>query len=234
MIAALLACGALSPLSPLPGQLAALCARLDVSGHGITAAPARYLPGPWLSVLTQYQQRETGAAPVRDGCAAAAVLLPGLDGIQFAILGLHNCEDSTIMHMHASGPAAHRAYMPNERYSWAPIWIRDSGGGWHATRTSGQSEMNGRNRATPGDRATAEPRHDLDRGTGNRAIGGGRRPAPAPLGNTLGPASRTPIEGTAQAVTGGNPVAHHNDGSLHQTLFACTFWRGRSCIFASN
>ena len=36
-IAALQACGALSPLSPVPGQLAALCATLNVSGHGITA-----------------------------------------------------------------------------------------------------------------------------------------------------------------------------------------------------
>ena len=142
VISALLECGALSPLSPVPGQLATLCARLNVSGHGITAAPARDLPGPWLSVLTQYQQRETMPAPVRDGCAAAAVLLPELDGIQFATLGLHNCEDSTIMHMHASDPA-HTAYRPDERYSWPRIWIRDSRGRWHATRTSGRSGMNG-------------------------------------------------------------------------------------------
>jgi hypothetical protein len=42
-IAALQACGALSPLSPVPGQVAALCASLDVTGHGITARPARQL-----------------------------------------------------------------------------------------------------------------------------------------------------------------------------------------------
>jgi hypothetical protein len=46
VIAALEAAGALSPLSPVPGRLAALCARLRVSGHGITAAPAHHLPGP--------------------------------------------------------------------------------------------------------------------------------------------------------------------------------------------
>jgi len=51
-IAALHACDAQSPLSPVPGQLAALCASLDVSGHGITARPARNLPGPWLSMPT--------------------------------------------------------------------------------------------------------------------------------------------------------------------------------------
>jgi hypothetical protein len=143
VIAALQDCGALSPLSPLPGQLAALCARLNVS-HGITAPPARDLPEPWLSVLAQYQQRETGSAPVRDGCAAATVVLPELDGIRLAILGLHNCQDSTILHMHASDPACHMAYGPIELYSWPPpIWIRDSDGRWHATRTSGRSGMDG-------------------------------------------------------------------------------------------
>jgi hypothetical protein len=136
-------CGALPPLSSVPGQLATLCARLNVSGHGITTLPARGLPEPWLSVLTQYQQRETGAAPVRDGCAAAAVVLPELDGIRLSILGLHNCEDSTILHVHASGPACHTACGPDELYSWPPIWICDSGGRWHATRTSGQSGMDG-------------------------------------------------------------------------------------------
>ena len=143
VIAVLQECGALSPLSPVLGQLAALCALLNVNGHGITVPPARDLSGPWLSVLAQYQQRETRAAPVRDGCAAAALVLPELDGIRLAILGLHNCQDSTILHMHATGPACHTAYGPNDLYSRPPIWIRDSGGCWHATRTNGSSGMNG-------------------------------------------------------------------------------------------
>jgi hypothetical protein len=79
-IAALQACGALSPLSLVPGQLAALCASLDVSGHGITARPARQLPGPWLSMLAHYRRRKPEQALGRDGCAAAAVALPELDG----------------------------------------------------------------------------------------------------------------------------------------------------------
>jgi hypothetical protein len=60
-----------APLSPVPGQLATLCARLNLNGHGITTLPARDLPEPWLSVLTQYQHRDTGrrrhatAAPPR-------------------------------------------------------------------------------------------------------------------------------------------------------------------------
>jgi hypothetical protein len=94
-------------------------------------------------VLTQYQHRDTGAAPVRDDCAAAAAVLPELDGIQLTILGLHNCQDSSTLHMHASGPACHIIYGPDEPYSWPAVWICDSGGHWHATRTSGQSGMNG-------------------------------------------------------------------------------------------
>jgi hypothetical protein len=101
VIAALLQCGALPPLSPVPGQLATLCARLNLAGHGITAPPARDLPEPWLSVLTH------------------------------------------IVHMHATGPACHTACGPDEHSSWPPVWICDSGGRWHATRTSGQSGMNG-------------------------------------------------------------------------------------------
>jgi len=142
VIAALQECDALPRHSPVPGQLAALCARLDAAGHGITTPPARDLPEPWLSVLTQYRQGETGRAPARDGCAAAAAVLPELDGIQLTILGLHNCRDSSVLHMHASGPACHTAYGPDELYSWPPIWICDNGGRWHATRTGGQSGMN--------------------------------------------------------------------------------------------
>ena len=63
IIAALQACGALSPLSPVPGQLAALCAGLNVDGHGITAPPADDLPEPWLSMLACYRRRKTRARP---------------------------------------------------------------------------------------------------------------------------------------------------------------------------
>jgi hypothetical protein len=143
VIAALVACGALSPLSPVPGWLAALCARLNLSGHGITAPPVRNLPEPWLSVLTQYQRRQTRTAPVHDGFAAGTVVLPELDGIQLAIVGLHNCENSTIVHMHATGPACHTAYGPNEPYWWPPLWILDSGNRWHVTRTGGRSGQSG-------------------------------------------------------------------------------------------
>ncbi len=143
VIAALQAAGVLSPLNPVPGQLAALCARLDLAGHGITEPPARDLPEPWLSMLAYYQRRKTRAAPARDGCAAVAAVLAELDGVTLAILGLHNCAGSTVLHMHASGPMADVSYAPEELYYWPVIWIRDSGGRWHTTRTRGRSGMNG-------------------------------------------------------------------------------------------
>jgi Sigma-70, region 4 len=137
-IAALHACGALSPLSPVPGQLAALCETLDVSGHGITARPARQLPGPWLSMLAHYRRRRPDQALGRDGCAAAAVALPELDGIRLAILGLHNADGSTVLYGHASGITPPGPGGPPEAELDFPlrIWVRDSRGQWHATRAT--------------------------------------------------------------------------------------------------
>src|SRR6185437_12793576 len=63
VIAALQAAGALSPASPVPGQFAALCGRLHLSGHGITAAPARELPEPWLHMLAHDRRGQAGTAP---------------------------------------------------------------------------------------------------------------------------------------------------------------------------
>jgi hypothetical protein len=110
------ACGALSPLSPVPGQLSALCARLNVAGHGITEPPARDLAEPWLSVLAHCQRRKTRPAAARDGGAAAAAVLPELDGITLAILGLHTCQGGTVVHAHASGPMCHVTRQPDELY----------------------------------------------------------------------------------------------------------------------
>jgi hypothetical protein len=44
IVAALHAAGVLPPDSPVPGQLAGLCARLGIDGHGITAPPDGDLP----------------------------------------------------------------------------------------------------------------------------------------------------------------------------------------------
>jgi hypothetical protein len=143
VMAALQECGALPPLSPVPGQLAALCAGLGVNGHGITAPPARDLPEPWLSLLASYRRRKPRTATERDGCAAAAAVLPELDGIRLAILGLHNCQDSTVLHMHASGPNTDAIHGEDYLYPWAIIWVRDNCGRWHATRTLARSPRPG-------------------------------------------------------------------------------------------
>jgi hypothetical protein len=142
VIAALQAADAWSPLSAVPGQFAALCDRLHLTGHGITAQPARDLPAPWLSMLAKDHRGQAGMASASDGGAAAAVALPELDGITLALLGLHNCEGRTVMHMHASGPMSQVSYEPTELYYWPVTWIRDNAGRWHATRKLGQSGIN--------------------------------------------------------------------------------------------
>ena len=81
VIAALAAAEVLSPLSRVPGQLAALCASLRISGHGITVPPAAELPEPWVSLLAHYQRRKPDPALPRDGHAAVAAALPELDGV---------------------------------------------------------------------------------------------------------------------------------------------------------
>ncbi len=146
IVTALTEAGALPAASPLPGQLAALCARLGVDGHGITtraaahaqaATPARDLPGRWLSVLTQYQQ--SGSARVPDGCAVATAALPELDGLRLTLLGLHNCAGGTFLHLYGTGPAAGRIQLDPDLYTWPSIWILDGNGRWHVTRVSGQA-----------------------------------------------------------------------------------------------
>jgi hypothetical protein len=86
-----------------PGQLAGLCARLGISGHGITAPPAADLPEPWHSLLTRYHRRKPQAGPAPGILAATAAGLPERDVATIAILGLHHGEPGSILHMLASG-----------------------------------------------------------------------------------------------------------------------------------
>ena len=139
VIAALQASGVLPLRSPVPGQLAALCARLDVTGHGITAPPARDLPEPWLSVLAQRQRATARPVSVRDGCAAVAAALPDLDGTRLSILGLTSSADGTVLHAHGSG-LTHYYYGWPEKNLAPAIWIHDSRGRWHATRADSYHE----------------------------------------------------------------------------------------------
>ena len=139
IIAALEAADALSPLSPVPARLAALCASLDIGGHGIAVPPAHDLPEPWLSLLAHYQRRKPDLAPMRDGYAAAVADLPELDGIRLALLGLQHTGGSSSLRVLARGrmpvtPA--RSLGVNLAFPLS-VWLRDSGGRWHATNPAG-------------------------------------------------------------------------------------------------
>jgi NAD(P)-dependent dehydrogenase (short-subunit alcohol dehydrogenase family) len=122
----------------IPQQVAALSATLNISGHGITAPPARQPPGPWLSVLAHYRRRKLEQALRCDGCAAAAVAFPELDGIRLALLGMHNVDGGTVLYGHASGMTLAGSRRPPGAELDFPlrIWVRDGGGRWHATRAA--------------------------------------------------------------------------------------------------
>jgi hypothetical protein len=134
IIAGLEAVDVLSPLSPVPGRLAALCASMRISGHEIAAAPTDDLPEPWLSLMAYYQRRRPDTAPVRDGYAAVTAALPELDGIRLALVGLHNTRGSTVLHVLARGVTREERRGPHGVEMDFPlsIWLRDNGGRWHA------------------------------------------------------------------------------------------------------
>jgi hypothetical protein len=135
IVAALQACGAVAPSSPVPAQLAALCQQLELSGHGITTPPADRLPEPWQNVILQFMR-----GPAAPGLARSAVVagaLPEVEGIGLTVLGLHDKGDRTVAFMHASGATGDESFELN---TWPVIWIRDSGGWWHATSTGGSAD----------------------------------------------------------------------------------------------
>jgi hypothetical protein len=132
-VAALEAAEALSPLSPVPGRLVALCAGLSVSGHGITAPRARKLPEPWFSLLAYWLLRNPDTVPAHDGFAAVTTVLPELDGIRLVLLGVHNGDGNSWLHAHAAGRLPDEQYGPFGLDASFPLsfWIRDSGRRWH-------------------------------------------------------------------------------------------------------
>jgi hypothetical protein len=135
IVTALQACGAVAPSSPVPAQLAALCQHLQLSGHGITTPPADRLPEPWLNVISQFMRGPRARRPARSAVVAGA--LPEVEGIGLTVLGLHDSGDRTVVFMHASGTTGDASFELN---TWPVIWIRDSDGGWHATRDGGSAD----------------------------------------------------------------------------------------------
>ena len=138
IVAALHAAGVLPPDSPVPGQLAGLCARLGITGHGITAPDAGDLPEQWHSMLSR---RRGPQPPPGPGILAATVVeLPELDGATIAIAGLHHGERGTIMHLLATGVTLEGDCPYARGVRPLPVlWIRDSDGRWHTTRLDGLS-----------------------------------------------------------------------------------------------
>ena len=129
VVAALAATGTLPSVSPVPGQVAALFARLGITGHGITAPPAHDLPQPWRSLLV-YQNRKPDPPPAWDGFAAVAATLPELNGIRLALLGMLSLGRKTVLYLRASGQAG--AGEPADQDIPLSVWVRDSDGRWHA------------------------------------------------------------------------------------------------------
>jgi len=144
-VAALEAAEVLSPHSPVPARLAALCASLGIGGHGIAAAPAPDLPEPWLSMLTHYHRRKPDAAPAGDGFAAVAAALPELEGIRLVLLGLHNFDGGTWMDALALGrlPGLQQGPLGVDMAFPLSMWVRDGAGRWHAARPAGWSDEGG-------------------------------------------------------------------------------------------
>jgi hypothetical protein len=138
IVGALEAADVLSPLSPVPARLATLCASLNIGGHGLAVPPALELPEPWLSLLAHYQRRKPDPAPAREGYAGLAADLPELDGIRLALLGLHHTGEGSSLHVLARGlmPASHPGPLGLDRGFPLSIWVRDSGGRWHAARAA--------------------------------------------------------------------------------------------------
>jgi hypothetical protein len=139
IIAGLEAVDVLPPLSPVPARLAALCASLRLGGHQITATPADDLPEPWLSLLAYYQRRRPDTTQVRDGFAAVTAVLPELDGIRLALVGLHNTQGTTVLHVLAWGVRRQAQLGPHGINLDFPLsfWLRDDGGRWHAAHPAG-------------------------------------------------------------------------------------------------
>jgi hypothetical protein len=142
IVAALHASGALPPASPVPGQLAGLCTRIGIPGHGITAPPAD-LPEPWHSMLTRPRRLPQAGPGI---VAATKAELPELDGTRITIVGLHhstivglhNSATQTIVHMLVTGVTREDDWTYGRVVRPLPtLWVRDSSGRWHATRTNG-------------------------------------------------------------------------------------------------
>jgi hypothetical protein len=134
IIAALQAAAALPASSRLPSQLAGLCARLGITGHGIAAPPTDDLPERWRSLFTYSRRTNPDRAPV-PGSAVTAIQLPELDGARIMVLGLHNGAHGQFLHLLASGVTPEYTWPYGLIANRMPVlWLCDRNGRWHAAR----------------------------------------------------------------------------------------------------
>ena len=127
--------GAIAADSETPGRLAALCERLGLTGHGISAAPAAQLPGRWASVLAQRDAAPAGRH--QEIFAPLGTLLPDLEGTRFALAGLTSAGGESYLDLVAGGLPERAGAGP---YGWASgfgWWLRDDTGGWHTATGNG-------------------------------------------------------------------------------------------------
>jgi hypothetical protein len=137
LVGALQAGAGLEAGSAALGRLAALADRLGIgfpSAVRPLAQPAG-LPDAWLSVL---QHCGATDGPVR--VAAAAAVLPEVDGARFAVAGLDSAADSATLRVVAWGWQPSPLTNLLDRFSW---WARDDRGRWHLARTDGSRSGGG-------------------------------------------------------------------------------------------
>ena len=138
--------GALAADSAIPGQLAALCERLGLPGHGIAGPTAARIPVPWASVVSQGRRqamasrRDGGLGPAAPGCemvCSLGAVLPDVDGTRFALAGLASTAENSYLHVVASGLPERAGWRdrpgwrPDDRDTGFSWWLRDSAGNWH-------------------------------------------------------------------------------------------------------
>ena len=136
---ALEASGALPPACAGLDRLVALARHLGAevpAALSATAHPAG-LPDSWTSVLANGHRRD---GP--QGIAAAAAVLPELDGTRVVLAGLRSAAADAELRVLGWGQHldTHFAASAEEPWSW---WARDDAGRWHIARTNGGSFGNG-------------------------------------------------------------------------------------------
>jgi hypothetical protein len=126
---ALQASGVLPPDCAALDRLVALARHLGLDIPAALSASARPagLPDAWMSVLENSQRRD---GP--DGVAAAAAVLPELDGTRFVLAGLRSDAEGAVLTVQGWGRLPDPDYAwtggMDESWSW---WARDDAGRWH-------------------------------------------------------------------------------------------------------